>query len=216
MCFMRVAKELKVIKKWDKTSYSKGLTRLLFAVSRSSEVLSFDVQAFPDIRPAWDKMGKFTLFVCVRFRILSLPHRDLLDSFVLHCTLGYFEGHEGTLRSLLKFPSRVYSHILDQFPPVAQFKVQDTFIGQTKASVVAYPTDQLRDSLVLARVGMESCLPMDFLRFVHFRPENHHVQFHPSVRLLEGSPALVRSSYKKFRSWMRRQVREGRAPVVPF
>ncbi len=216
MVFSRVAKELKVVKKWDKASYSKGLTRLLFAVSRSSEVLSFDIQAFPDIRASRDAMGKFTLFVCVRFRILSQPHRDLLDSFVFHCTLGYFEGHEGTLRSLLKFPSRVYSHVLDQFPPVVQFKVQDTFIGQTKASVVAYPTDQLRDPLVRARIGMESCLPMDFLRFIHFRPENHHVQFHPSVRLLAASPSIVRSSYRKFRSWMRRQVREGRAPEVPF
>ncbi len=205
-----------MVKKWDKASYSKGLTRLLFAVARSSEVLSFNVQAFPDIRASWNKMGKFTLFVCVRFRILSQPQCVLLDSFVFHCALGYYEGHEGTLRSILKFPSRVYSQILDQFPPVAQFKVHGTFIGQSKASVIAYPTDQLRDSLVLARIGMECCLPMDFLRFVHFTPENHHVQFHPSVRLQEGSPAHARSSYRKFRAWMRRQVREGRAPVVPF
>ena len=154
MVFSRVAKELKVVKKWDKASYSKGLTRLLFAVSRSSEVLSFNIQAFPDIRASWNKMGKFQLFVCVRFRILSQPQCDLLDSFVFHCTLGYYEGHEGTLRSILKFPSRVYSQILDQFPPVAQFKVHGTFIGQSKASVIAYPTDQLRDSLVLARIGM--------------------------------------------------------------
>ena len=210
-----LAHDVKVVKDWSKSSYGRQLTLLLLAIGRTSELTGFCVQAFPHIKGA-RRSSKFALYCSVRFRILTKRYERLLGTFALHVTLGHYEGHEGTLRDLLRQPDRYYEQVLQHFPHCLPCKVQGTYVGQRKGSVIAYPTDALLDSLVLARGGMESCLGLDFARYLHFTPVALHVQFHPSLALLDGSVAYRRASYRSFKAWVRQQVRRGHLVEIPW